>query len=86
MNRKFRRAAIRFVLGTFIQSIQDKFASSKSGDDSRDFTDDTSAYARYKKRASRKKNGPNGVTHEVNESVELSTNDNTPELPRKTPS
>lgn len=86
MNRKFRRAAVRFVIGTFVKSIQDKFASSKSGDESKDFTDETSAYARYKKRSSQKKGKKQQVNGlEVNESVDISTADNSTNDSRTTP-
>lgn len=62
---------MRFICGTFVKSLQEKFAtSSNSKDDSKDFTDDTSAYARYKKRASKKQKAV------VNDSVDLSAAEN----------
>ena len=83
MNRKFRRAAVRFVLGSFVKSIQDKFASSK-GEDSKDFSEDTSAYAKNKKRVSQKKTKKGNVDNsiEVIESAEISTADNSPNVTR----
>lgn len=55
MNRKFRRAAMKFACGRWIKSLQES-VQSRSHEDSRDFSgDESSAYSQYKRRTRRKK-------------------------------
>ncbi|XP_060581912.1 trace amine-associated receptor 1-like [Ruditapes philippinarum] len=54
MNRKFRRAALKLACGKWIKSIKESVYV-KSHDESRDFSEDSTAHANYKRRISNKK-------------------------------
>ncbi|XP_045189006.1 trace amine-associated receptor 1-like [Mercenaria mercenaria] len=87
MNRKFRRAAMRFACGRWIKSLKES-VQTRSHDDSRDFSgDDSTAYTNYKRRISKKKSmaktGDEMVS--MTASGSLSVNNTPQDTPRGSP-
>lgn len=85
MNRKFRRAAMRFTCGRWIKSLRET-VQSRSVDESRDTSAESTAYSQYKRRTAKKKkmadhqNGETPMTSPSNTFIDESGN-----TPRGTP-